>query len=64
VWRASCSVTGSSSAQASLARLPTVQGTSGRLELIAREQGADGTYLGRKVIREYVERQERRQQAG
>jgi hypothetical protein len=29
-----------------------------RLEAVAREQGADGTYLGRKVLREYVEQRE------
>jgi hypothetical protein len=29
-----------------------------KLELVAREQGTDGTYLGRKVLREYVEREE------
>jgi hypothetical protein len=30
-----------------------------RLEAVAREQGADGTYLGRKALREYVEQRER-----
>jgi predicted DNA-binding protein len=30
-----------------------------RLEAVAREQGADGTYLGRRIVREYVEQVER-----
>ncbi len=29
-----------------------------RLDALAREQGADGTYLGRRVLREYVEQHE------
>jgi hypothetical protein len=27
-----------------------------KLELVAREQGADATYLGRRILREYLDR--------